>query len=130
MIIQCILLSITIIIIDKPKNLLEEYHAEILEILLTDAGSATLTSLCGGLLSQDLIDWQTLQDATDRPHTDGPDVLLTYLEQRINGGTGLLGRILDVMEMEDPLREIVRRIRKKLIKKQLDIAGILIFFNI
>ena len=80
-------------------------------------------------MSQDLIDWQTLRDATDRPYTDGPDVLLTDLEQRINGGTSLLGRILDVMEMEDPLREIVRRIRKKLIKNKLDIAGILIFLT-
>ena len=79
-------------------------------------------------MSQDLIDWQTLQDATNRPHTDGPDVLLTYLEQRINGEPSLLGRILDVMEMEDPLREIVGRIRKKLIKKQLDSAGI--FLNV
>ena len=79
-------------------------------------------------MSQDLIDWQTLQDATNRPHTDGPDVLLTYLEQRINGEPSLLGRVLDVMEMEDPLHEIVRRIRKKLIKNQLDSAGISVFF--
>ena len=95
-----------------------EHHGEEFKALLSKS-SETLLSLTGGMFSKEIIDEKTNTEVVESYHVSkGPECLykevLKLLKDNQEKSLLLLNKVLEVMDVQDQLCGLVRRMKKLL----------------
>ena len=95
----------------KPSDVLVSRHKDICNTLTVSR--TTLQSLTLKLFQLRIVDQPTKGVVMSKKGCKGPDILLDYLEMRVDSNPTMLQFVLEAMQENESLTEIVDQMKKK-----------------